>query len=145
MTIYIGADHRGYHLAAELTARLAKEYTVHNLSSSAYNPEDDYVDFAAAVGKKIAADSESLGIVICGGGSGICIAANKIHGIRCALGFTPKQVKAARNDDDANMLALPSDFIDTVEAEILVKAFLETPFSGEERHKRRIQKVKELE
>ena len=78
---------------------------------------------------------------MCGSGVGVDIVANKISGIRCGLGINPEQVKSAREDDDINVLALAADHTTEKQAKEMIKIFLETPFSGEERHKRRLEKI----
>ena len=151
MKVYLGADHRGFKLAEELFVWFAENnIAVVNAGPSEYNPHDDYVDYAAEVAKRVSqvvgyGHEDTRGIVICGSGVGVDIAANKIKGVRCGLGFSVEQVLSARKDDDINILALAADFIDEKQAKEIVKVFLETPFSGEERHKRRIEKIKKLE
>lgn len=149
MKVYIGADHRGFELAGELYLWLSRNnVAVVNAGADKPDPADDFVDYAKDVGQRMAQAAgreDARGILICGSGVGMSIAANKIKGIRCCLGFDAGQVKAAKRDNDVNVLALPADFIDTEKAVELVKEFLETPFSGEERFKRRIEKIKQLE
>ena len=145
MKVYIGADHRGKTLATALVSWLEKEHDVEFVGNHVDDPHDDYVDFAAAVGRKVSADPTSLGVAICGSGVGMDIAANKITGVRATLGYAKDQVVAARNDDDTNVLALGSDFLKEDDAKELVEVFLKTPFAHEERFIRRVDKVKELE
>lgn len=106
---------------------------------------DDYVDFAKAVGQKVAEETGSRGIVICGSGAGVDIAANKINGVRSVLGFNLEQVKAARSDDNVNVLALPANFTFFEDSKSLIETFLNTHYNPTDNHVRRIQKIKNLE
>lgn len=146
MKVYIGADHRGYDHALVLEEYL-KEQGVETelLGSNDHASEDDYVDFAIQVSRKVASDPVNRGVVLCGSGVGMDIAANKIPGIRAFLGYSADQVKSARNDDDVNVLALGADFTSPDTAKELVHAFLNTPFDNSERRVRRIEKIKQLE
>jgi ribose 5-phosphate isomerase B len=146
MKIYIGSDHRGYALSRSITDWLnqrGEDTTV--LGDLKPDPEDDYVDFASAVGRKVSEEDGARGIVVCGSGVGVDIASNKIPGVRSCLGYSVELVKSGRNDDDVNVLSLGSDFISFDSAKGLIDAFLHTPFSGEDRHMRRIEKIKQLE
>lgn len=140
MKVFIGADHRGYELKEKLKKELVG-YEIIDCGNNVFDNNDDYPDFGICVGKKVV-ESKGLGIVICGSGVGISIAANKIDGVRCALCWREEVAKQAREHLDANVLALPSDFVNFEEAEEIVKVFLETKFTEEERHKRRIWKLK---
>ena len=147
--IYIGADHRGYSLKEAIKGYLSAQGGPaagwKDLGAFEYNPDDDYPDYALAVAQKVAENSEnSRGILICGSGVGVDIVANKIKNIRSALCFDAKQARASRNDDNANVLSLPADFISEDLAEEITKIWLETPFSGEENHTRRIEKIKKI-
>ena len=141
--LYLGADHRGFDLKEKIKRYLEESnLDYEDLGNLKQDPFDDYPDFAKMVAEKIAENPEvNRGILICGSGVGIAVAANKMKGIRAGTIFKPEQVRAAVNDEDLNVLALPADFLDEDEAREIVKAFLETKFSGEERHKRRIDKI----
>jgi ribose 5-phosphate isomerase B len=144
--IYLGADHRGFELKNRLFKRLQDEgYEVSNLGNDHFDPNDDYVDFAEKVAQAVAGDSENKGILLCGSGNGVDMVANKIPGIRSALTFDVTRAIQAREDEDANVAALPSDTLDEESAWEIVKAFLTTSFSEEERHQRRLQKMEEVE
>ena len=145
MILYLGADHRGFQLK-ETIKEFLKEggYTINDMGATAYDEADDFVDFAKYVAKKVEADSMSKGILICGSGVGMDVAANKFTNIRAALAFSSDQAMASRTDDDANILVLASDFIDEENAKKIVSIWLQTPFSGEERYKRRIEKLRDL-
>lgn len=144
MTIYLGADHRGFQLKEELKQILQKTYEVEDCGAFEKVEGDDYVDFAKAVAEKVGKNRDSRGIVICGSGVGVDITANKFANIRCGLGLSQEQVKAARNDDDINILALASDFTTFDVAKEMVEFFLTTAFEPSENHKRRIAKIEEL-
>ena len=146
MRIIIGSDHRGFALKEELKARLMEGgHTVEDVSAPAPDPADDYPDYGAAVGRAVAADPEARGIVLCGSGVGIAIAANKVPGVRAGTCATPEQAVAARADEDMNVLALSADALDATRAQAVVDVFLATPFSGAERHVRRVGKIQQLE
>ena len=142
--IYLGADHRGYALKEKIKKFLEElGHDVHDLGALEYNKDDDYPDFAKAVAEKVVTNPESRGILICGSGIGIAIAANKIKGIRAGTAAAPAQAKAAVNDEDLNILCLSADYLPNadVAAKEIVEAFVDAKFSGEERHVRRIGKI----
>lgn len=146
MKIFIGADHRGFALKEKIKQYLTdKQYEVQDVGAYELDPHDDFVDFAQIAAQKVATDTEARGILICGSGAGMCIAANKVPGIRCAVGHTVEEVKAARHDDSINVLAISSDFSKEDEVLQMTEAFLTTVFVPEERFQRRIAKIKELE
>lgn len=148
MLLYIGADHKGFVLKEQVKKYLARlGYQPQDMGNSQNDPDDDYVDFAAAVAKNVSAATggEGRGIVICGSGAGVDIVANKHERVRSVLGFSTNQVFDARRDDDVNVLALPADWLKPEAAEEIVKVFLTTPFSGGERYLRRLEKISQLE
>jgi ribose 5-phosphate isomerase B len=108
------------------------------------NPQDDYPDFVQELAQKMLTRPAALGVVICRNGVGVSIAANRYSHLRAALGFNPAQVETARQDDNANILALGADYFSTEEQIKLVQVFINTPFSNEERHLRRLAKVDSL-
>ncbi len=148
MTVYIASDHRGFKLKEALKNFLRENaYTAADLGNERREEGDDYPDFAARVAEKIAAGTSGAdrGIVICGSGVGVDVVANKFKGVRSALVSSPDQAYVSRNDDDANVLALAADFLDEETAKKIAKTWLATPFSGDERHRRRLQKIQEIE
>ena len=147
MLIYIGADHRGFNLKEKLKQFLLnKGYAVFDKGNDHYDENDDYPDFASLMAQEVAKESDNRrGILICGSGVGIDVAANKFKGIRSALVNNSDQAFLSRNDADANILCLAADFLDEDEAKKILTVWLQTPFSGEERHKRRIRKIGEIE
>ncbi len=147
MIIYIGADHRGFKLKEYLKRFLTdKAYTVADVGATQYTEGDDYPDYAKEVGKKVSNDPQgSRGILICGSGFGVDIAANKFPGVRSALPMSPDHVYQARHDDDVNVLSLAADFIDEAEAVKMLQVFLSTPFASESRYTRRLTKISAIE
>lgn len=145
MKIYLGADHRGFLLKEQLLSYLETKGEVYDLGSTESTPDDDYVDYAKEVAKHIGGDNSSRGILFCGSGIGMAITANKIAGVRAAVGHTSNEIKEGRTDDDINVLALAGDFLTESQARELVDVFLETEFIPEMRFTRRIAKIKELE
>lgn len=145
--IYIGSDHRGYNLKERVKVWLKQwNYEFEDLGAFEFDPEDDYPDFAKLVAEKVRENlNQNKGIVICGSGVGVDIVANKFKGIRCGLAINKDQIKMAKADDDINLLALASDFIKEEEVKEIIKIFLETKFSDEERYIRRIRKISALE
>lgn len=147
MRIYIAADHNGYVMKNALRDWLVgEEYEVIDLGPDVFDKSDDYPDFGVKLAKEVAEDPENnFGIGLCGSGVGMAVVADKVKGIRAGLIHDPKIAKAAREDDDINVLALGASYISLDQAKEVIKAWLETEFSGEERHKRRIGKIKDYE
>lgn len=146
MTIILGADHRGFALKETLKKWLEESgYPVIDKGAMQYENGDDYVLFAKSVATAVLENPENYGIVLCGSGVGVLMVANKTKGIRCGLGITKEQVIAARRDDDIAILALASDFTSEESAKEMIEVFLKTPFSQEERHKKRLSEIAALE
>jgi ribose 5-phosphate isomerase B len=144
--IYIASDHRGYELKNKLAALLSQAgYKVSDAGPLQHNPSDDYPEYVA---KAIAGLSEDLennrAILLCGSGVGVCVAANKYKGVRAALAWQVEVARSSRNDEDANALCLPAEHLEAEEAFEITKQFLETPFSGAERHIRRLKEISEI-
>ena len=143
--IYLGTDHRGFALKEKIKQWLSEwGYQYEDMGAFEYNQDDDYPDFAKAVAEKVAAESDTRGILVCGSGVGVIIVANKIKGIRAGTAISAPQMKDSVSDENTNVLGISADYL-SEQAQEIVKAFLETNFSGEERHIRRINKIKELE
>ncbi len=145
--IYIGSDHHGFELKAKINEWLTgRELEFEDAGAFEYDSGDDYVDFAIDVAQKVArAPEANRGIVLCGSGVGVEIAANKVQRIRCGLGFEEDQVFASRKDDNINVLALAADNTDEFKAIELVEKFLETEFVRSDRYLRRIEKISRYE
>ena len=147
MKIYLGADHNGFAFKQELATLLKRSgYEIVDDGSKTLDPADDYPQFGARVATALLADndSDSRGIIICGSGQGICIAANRFKGIRASLCWSVEEAHASRNDDDCNVLCLPARYISLRQAEAITLAWLNTPFAGAPRFKRRIRELDEL-
>ncbi len=143
--IYIGADHRGFELKEKLKEFFDEmSFDYEDMGAFHSDPADDYPEFASKVAKSIV-DQEDRGIVICGSGVGVDEVANKVSGIRCGLAINKDQIRAARHDDDINVLALAADHTSEEDAKEIVKIFLDTEFSSEDRYKRRIHQMEDLE
>ena len=143
--IFIGADHAGFKLKEKIKKWLLdKKLEVEDVGALKFNPLDDYPDYAEKVARKTVKE-KSLGIVICGSAQGVCIVANKIKGIRAVVPFSTKEAELARKHTMANILCLSGWYLNPLKAKSLVKTFLTTPFSKEERHIRRVEKIKALE
>ncbi len=145
--IYLGADHRGHALKKYLLRFLEKQLKREavDLGAIDYDDQDDFVDFAVLVAKKVAAEPGSFGILLCGNGQGMCMAANKIKGARAMLGHSIESAEFTRREDDANIICLPARTMSDEHATAIVKTFLETEFSREEKRVRRLDKLKALE
>lgn len=142
--IYLGADHAGWQLKEELKKYLAeKGRAFEDVSKPQLDPADDYPDFALLVARRVA-DTENLGILFCATGIGMCLAANKIAGIRAALCWNEATARQSRQHNNANVLCLGAQAIDPELIRKIVNVWLETEFSGEERHMRRLKKVEEM-
>jgi RpiB/LacA/LacB family sugar-phosphate isomerase len=145
MTIVIGCDHAGFTLKNALRDMLRKEgHTVRDLTPD-LDPQDDYPDSAAAVGRAVADRSAERGIIVCGSGVGASVAANKIHGVRAGLCHDTYSARQGVEHDDINVLCLGARVVGDALAAELVRAFVAARFSGEERHARRLKKVKDLD
>lgn len=147
MKVYLGSDHAGFDFKEKLFAHLSKlGYDVEDVGNKVLDPQDDYPQFAyAATMKLMGADSsDSRAILICGSGQGMCIAANRVRGIRASLCWDEHGAKETREDNDSNVLCLPSRVLSVEQALAITDTWLKTPFSGAARHKRRIQEIEEL-
>ena len=144
MKIGFASDHRGYELKEKLIENFKNEgYEVINYGTNS-TESTDYPDYAFKLGHTIVDKSADFGIAICGSGIGISIACNKVKGIRCAKVDSIEDVIATRNDNDANVIAF-GEKTSLEDAKMLVETFINTPFSTEEKHLRRINKIKEYE
>ncbi len=139
MKIYIGADHRGIKLEQEIITYLESQKIPIIKSSIKNEEDDDYPDFAFDVANKVAQDKDSLGILICGNGIGISIAANKVKNIRCARVTSEEDTYHAKTHNGANIISFGG--ISFEEAKKLINIFISTNKVSEERHLRRINKI----
>lgn len=144
MKIHLGTDHAGFELKEKIKEFLAAEgREIVDHGAFTLDETDDYPDFIRPVADAVSKDPESRGIVLGGSGQGEAMTANRYKGVRAAVfyGGTEDIVKLSREHNDANVLSLGARFIDNEMVKDVVKLWLETPFSGEERHKRRIAKI----
>ena len=145
--IFLGTDHAGYALKEKIKQWLDEwGYDHEDMGAFSYDKDDDYPDFIRLAAEKVAEDPKnSRGIVIGGSGQGEAIVANRHKGVRATVYAARKLdlelVKLMREHNDSNVLSLGSRFVPEEEAKQVVKTWLETPFPGEERHKRRIAKI----
>ena len=143
--VFIGSDHRGFQLKQSLIEWLrVNGYNCQDIGNDKYELDDDYTDFAFKTAEKTVKE-KGFGVVICGSGVGVCIAANKVKGARAALCTTEKQARLAREDDNANILCLGSDLVKSDESQKILETFLTTMFSSLERHVRRLNKINKYE
>ncbi len=159
MKLYIASDHTGFGLKSELVSYVRMlGYEVEDMGAHELVPDDDYPDMITPAAERVAATPDTLGIVIGGSGQGEAMAANRVKGARCALFYGQAKavgaidaegapaldgydiVRLAREHNDANVLSLAARFVDLETAKDAVRIFIETPFSGLERHARRIGK-----
>lgn len=144
--IYLGADHGGYQLKEKVKFWL-KEWKLkfEDLGAKKLDSEDDYPQFAFAVAEKVGNDKESQGILICRSSGGMIIAANKVRGVRAVAAFNPTQAKHAREHNHANIIGISGDWSKDTEVKTTIKTFLDTKFSKEERHRRRVSQIRDYE
>ena len=144
MRVYIGADHAGYQLKEHVERFVAD--LGHDLTDIGTDGEEsvDYPDFAEKVAHAVSAGDADAGILVCGTGLGMAIAANKVHGVRAVQASDPEMARIARLHNDANVLTLPGRYIGPERAAEVVTAFLSTEFEGG-RHQRRVDKTRKIE
>ena len=146
MKLALACDHAGWDMKNVLTAFLKKQgHEVLEVFPDRFDPQDDYPDAAAALGRAVASKAVERGILICGSGVGACVAANKIRGVRAGLCHDTYSAHQGVEHDDVNVLCLGARVIGEATALELVTAFLGARFSGEERHARRLRKTMALE
>lgn len=146
MKIFLAADHRGFSLKEHAKAYLAKQsYEIVDCGATSYMPEDDYVDYGSKALDKTTWLPDDRAILFCGSGHGMDILANRHSHIRAILGFNPSVVKQGRAHEDANVLIVPADWTTSDQAIELSNLFLNTPFSEEERHIRRLEKLNKID
>jgi ribose 5-phosphate isomerase B len=150
MRVHIATDHAGLELSAHLIQHLTGQgYEMVDHGPRSYDPQDDYPAFCINAAKAVVVDRQSgldsLGIVLGGSGNGEQIAANKVRGIRAALAWNLETATLAREHNDANVVAVGGRQHSLEEATAIIEAFLAEPFSGDERHVRRIGKIAHFE
>ncbi len=146
MRIVLGADHAGFEMKQDLVGFVRRlKYEVLDVGTTSAEEADDYPDFAEAVARAVGEGNAARGILICGSGVGASVAANKFSGIRAGLCHDTYSAHQGVEHDDMNVLVLGSRVIGQELARELVQTFLGAKFSGEERHVRRLNKIKEFE
>lgn len=154
MKIYLATDHAGFELKEKLKTYLSGlGHNVADFGALTYDADDDYPDFIRPCAEAVVAEEGSFGVILGGSGQGEAMCANRVAGARCALyygkagsqtdmtGNTLDMIASTRTHNNANMLSLGGRFLSDDEAKSAVKTFIETPFSGDERHVRRINKM----
>src|SRR5215470_4183271 len=144
MKIALGADHAGYQLKDQIKQHLAQQGIELCDEGTSSSESVDYPDFARAVAHEVAEHRANLGILVCGSGIGMAIAANKVDGIRAANVTSEYEAQMSREHNDANVLALGARILKPEEALCIVDKWLATPFAGG-RHERRVEKITALE
>ena len=146
MRIGIGADHGGFVMKVQLARKLAEEgHEVVDFGNMVNDPHDDYPDFAIPLARAVASGYVERGILLCGSGVGASVAANKVGGVRAALCHDDYSARQGVEDDDLNILCLGGRTTGIAVAWDCVRSFLCARFSEAARHRRRLEKVKELE
>ncbi len=146
MRIYIGADHQGFRLKQKLVDYLAKHgYEVEDRGDNKLDIHDDFPEFAARVvnAMKSSSDDEPRGILLCGSGQGMVMAANRHKGMYAALCWDKRSAKESRNDDNSNVLCLPAHLLSQAEVYDIVETWLNTPFESLPRRVRRLKQIDE--
>lgn len=145
MTVFIGADHRGFELKNKLMEYLQeKNIRVEDMGNYSYEAEDDYPVFAKKVAHAVLQNpSEFLGIVVCGSGIGVSMAANRVRGVRCGQCLTAKQAQHGRANDHINVLSIASDMTLYADAQKIVDAFLSTKPNEGDKYTRRVRQLDE--
>jgi ribose 5-phosphate isomerase B len=146
MKIFLGADHAGYKLKKSLLKHLGDAHEVIDLGAKTLDEDDDYPRYAYLVASRILGeeDDTALGILSCGSGQGMTMAANRVNGVRAALAWNVDSARSAREDDNANVLVLPARFVDEEQAVVMVDAWLEATFKADPKYQRRLDELEEL-
>jgi ribose 5-phosphate isomerase B len=146
MKIFLGADHAGYELKNLLREHLHHAgYEVEDVGAKTLDDDDDYPRYAYSVASRVLGGNDAdLGLLICGSGQGMSIAANRVNGIRAALAWDEESAQASRRDDNANVLVLPARFISDRQAESMVDAWLAAKFRADPKYQRRLDELEQL-
>lgn len=150
MKIFLGSDHNGFHMKEQVFAYLAKrDYDVEDVGDRSLDPEDDFPQFAQLAALKVLGEDDRddpRAILLCGGGQGMAMAANRFRGIRASVIWDEYEAKMTRNDNNSNVLCLPSRILekDEVEWKAIIDAWLSTPFADAPRYKRRNAQIDEV-
>jgi ribose 5-phosphate isomerase B len=144
--LFIASDHAGYTLKQTISSFIEEKLdrTIIDLGPMQHDKKDDYPDYAIPLAKKVA-ETEGRGILLCGNGVGVCMAANKINGIRAGIGYSRWAAETMRTDDNTNILCLPARALNKEQAKNIVNTWLKTDFSQAQRHQRRLNKINKIE
>ena len=146
MRIAVAADHAGFPLNERVIEELrASGHEIADLGTHDGSLPDDYPDYALALGRAVQSGAAEIGILICGSGVGASVAANKLRGVRAALCADTYSARQSREHDDCNVLCLGARVVGSELAMELVRAFVAARFNGEERHRRRLAKINDIE
>ena len=150
MKIFLGADHNGFHLKEKVIASLSKQgYDVEDVGDRELTPDDDFPEFAQLAALQVigSTDDDPRAILLCGGGQGMCMAANRFRGIRASVIWDEYEAKMTRNDNDSNVLCLPSRVLEQDDAawKKIIDTWLQTPFADAPRFRRRNAQIDEVE
>ena len=146
MRIHVATDHAGFEFKEHLVAHLRSEgHEVTDHGAHEYDALDDYPAFCIAAAEAVRDDADSLGVVIGGSGNGEQLAANRVTGIRAALAWSVETAQLARQHNNAQVVSVGARMHSAEDATAIVEAFIATPFSGDERHQRRIDQMAEYE
>lgn len=146
-TVYIGYDHNGFTLKSEIMNFVKKlGYEVHDVGNKILDPNDDFPEFASVAATQVLLNPDARAILICGGGQGMCMAANRFKGVRASVLWDAHEAKMTRNDNDANICCLPGRLMSNKPElwQEIIETFLSTPFAGATRFKRRNAQIDEL-
>ena len=150
MKIFLGSDHNGFRLKEDVFNYLKKSgYEVFDVGDNELDPDDDFPQFAQAAAVRVLGEdikNDPRAILICGGGQGMCMAANRFRGIRASVIWDRYEAKMTRNDNDSNILCLPARVLENNQKEwqYIIDTWLETPFAAAPRFKRRNAQIDEV-
>lgn len=150
MKVYLGSDHNGFHLKEKIFAYLAKrDIETEDVGDKDLDPNDDFPQFAQMAAIKVMGDEDKdpRAILICGGGQGMAMAANRFRGIRASVIWDAEEARMTRNDNDSNVLCLPSRVLEREDDKIwqdIIDTWLHTPFASAARYKRRNAEIDEI-
>jgi RpiB/LacA/LacB family sugar-phosphate isomerase len=156
--IYLGADHGGFDAKEKIKKWLTEwGQAYEDLGNTVYDKDDDYPKFAYLVAAKVGKEEEAgnvypkvwkdrpKGLLLCRSAAGMAIAANKVRGARAVVAFSPDYAKQSRLHNDANILGLAGDWLEDYQVKKILQTWLETEFTGEDRHVRRLSQIREIE
>ncbi len=146
MKVYLATDHAAFELKEFVKQQLQEGgYEVEDCGAFQFDPNDDYPDWIKIAAQKVAQNDGSFGVIFGKSGTGEAIVANKIKGVRAMIAFNEESVRLSRQHNNANVISIGSEFANNEQAVMFIKLFINTPFSNEERHQRRIEKISQIE